>query len=246
MKELFDKLYTGSEKDFFLYAENALKQEEKLFIVTANPETMMIAEQNQEFGDALRDNDTVIIPDGIGVIKAAGMLGKKTNGRITGCDLAAHLIEEAERQKKSLYLYGAKEEVVSALAEKIKIEYPGARIAGFCNGYNQEDDEVFEEIARLKPDIVFVALGIPRQELVIYRHLDCFVKGIFVGVGGSFDVLSGKKKRAPRLFQKLNLEWFYRIVTEPKRIGRFYRSNVKFLGRVRKVKKQIKKECKKA
>ena len=85
-----------------------------------------------------------------------------------------------------------------------------------------------------KPDIILVAWGIPAQEKLIYKHLDKFDKGIFVGVGGSFDVISGHKKRAPKIFIKLNLEWLYRIIKEPKRLKRFYDSNVKFLFKVRR------------
>lgn len=238
MKEYFDKLYIGSNQEFFQRAGKALEREEKMFVVTANPETLMMAEQTPEFGDVLRSPEAIIVPDGIGVLKAAAYLGMDTNGRVTGCDLAAYLIKEAGNLHKSIYLYGAKEEVVAALVTKIKAEQPGAVIAGYRNGYGQDDNEVFDEIALLQPDIVFVALGIPRQELIIHRNLSRFQKGIFVGVGGSFDVLSGMKKRAPLLFQKLNLEWLYRIASEPKRFSRFYKSNVKFLGAIKKLKKE--------
>ena len=100
----------------------------------------------------------------------------------------------------------------------------------------QDKDKVFREISKLNPDIILVALGIPIQEKLIYKHLNEFNKGIFVGVGGSFDVISGHKKRAPKIFVKLNLEWLYRIICEPKRIKRFYNNNVKFLLKVRKIK----------
>ena len=93
-----------------------------------------------------------------------------------------------------------------------------------------------EVLSKEKPDIVLVALGIPLQEKLIYKHLNKFDKGIFVGVGGSFDVISGHKKRAPKIFIKLNLEWLYRILKEPKRLKRFYDSNVKFLFKVKKYK----------
>ena len=102
---------------------------------------------------------------------------------------------------------------------------------------NEKDkDKVFLDIVSKKPDIVLVALGIPLQEKLIYKYLDKFEKGIFVGVGGSFDVISGHKKRAPKVFIKLNLEWLYRIMKEPSRLKRFYDSNVKFIFKVRKYK----------
>ena len=97
-----------------------------------------------------------------------------------------------------------------------------------CNGYVEDKNKVFETIEELEPDIILVALGMPVQEKLIYESLDKFNKGIFVGVGGSFDVLSGTKKRAPEFFIKHNLEWLYRIAKEPSRIRRFYDNNIKF------------------
>ena len=91
-----------------------------------------------------------------------------------------------------------------------------------------------EAVQALQPDLVLVALGVPAQEKLIARHLGNFSKGVFIGVGGSFDVLSGSKRRAPALFVKTNTEWLYRILREPSRLGRFYRNNIKFLGEVRK------------
>ena len=98
-----------------------------------------------------------------------------------------------------------------------------------------------EKISKLKPDILLVALGIPMQEELIYRHMNEFNKGIIVGVGGTFDVLSGTKKRAPKIFIKLNLEWLYRIIKEPSRLKRFWNNNVKFIFKVRKEKQNQKK-----
>ncbi|MEG0034986.1 MAG: WecB/TagA/CpsF family glycosyltransferase, partial [Bacilli bacterium] len=101
------------------------------------------------------------------------------------------------------------------------------------NGYTEDKDAVFEEIKKKNSDIVLVALGVPKQEKLIFEHLSKFDKGIFIGIGGSLDVISGSKKRAPKLFIKMNLEWLYRILREPKRIKRFYESNVKFIFRLR-------------
>ena len=235
LKEYFKKLYTGSQEEFFRLAEQAMDREEKMFVVTANPETMMTGEGNPAFDQVLCGEETVIVPDGIGVVKAARSLGMTVPGRVTGVELAWQLIRHAGETGRSVYLYGAKEEVLQALLARIRREEPGAVIAGAQNGYGHDDDGVFQDILEKKPDVVLVALGIPRQELLIDRWLDRFEKGIFVGVGGSFDVLSGTKKRAPKIFIKLNLEWLYRILKEPSRFGRFFRSNVKFMSRIRKI-----------
>lgn len=239
LKDYFKKLYTGTQATFFDRACQAMDEEKKLFVITANPETMMIGTQTPEFDQVLCSDHSVIVPDGIGVVKAASTLGLEPHGRVTGVELAACLIQHAGETGRRIYLYGAKEEVVSALVKKISDAYSPDVVAGYHNGYGQDDGKIFEEIRQLKPDVVLVALGIPRQELLINQWFGQLDKGIFVGVGGSFDVLSDTKKRAPQFFVRLNLEWLYRIVKEPSRFGRFYRSNIRFLREIRKIKKQM-------
>lgn len=234
MRKLFDKLYKKSANSFYNIINNNLKNNIKTFIVTANPETFMISENNKEVKDMLLDNETIMVPDGIGVLKAGKKIGYNIEERITGIDIANKLLEFGNEQKKSIYLFGAKQEVIEAMKKVLNDKYPNLKLVGATNGYVSDKDKVFEEIAKLEPDIVLVALGIPLQEMLIYKHLDKFKKGIFVGVGGSFDVMSGMKKRAPKIFIKLNLEWLYRILKEPKRLKRFYNSNVKFLFKVKK------------
>ena len=122
---------------------------------------------------------------------------------------------------------------MSTLAKNLKAHYP-AMTLHYHNGYDGDKDSIMKEIAILSPDLVLVGLGVPAQEFLIHRHLRDFTKGVLMGVGGSFDVLSGMKRRAPALFVKTNTEWLYRILREPSRLKRFWRSNVKFLGEVRK------------
>ena len=234
MKELFDKLYNKEESSFYNILSKNLKNNKKMFIVTANPETFMISEKDEEMKKLLLDKDTILVPDGIGIVKAARMINYDVKERITGIDIANKLLELGDKQKKTIYLFGSKQEVIDSMKNVIKEKYPNLVLVGATNGYEKDKDKVFEKIAKQKPDIVLVALGIPAQEKLIYKHLDKFDKGIFVGVGGSFDVISGHKKRAPKIFIKLNLEWLYRILKEPKRLKRFYDSNIKFLFKVRK------------
>ena len=234
MKELFDKLYSKSEESFYKMLNKNLKSNKKMFIVTANPETFMMSENDEEMKKLLLDKDTILVPDGIGIVKAARMINYDVKERITGIDIANKLLELGDKQKKTIYLFGSKQEVIDSMKNVIKEKYSNLTVVGATNGYEKDKDKVFEKIAKQKPDIVLVALGIPAQEKLIYKHLDKFDKGIFVGVGGSFDVISGHKKRAPKIFIKLNLEWLYRIIKEPKRLKRFYDSNVKFLFRVKK------------
>ena len=236
MKKLFDKLYKDSAESFYKLIKEKLKDNKKTFIVTANPETFMKSREDDELKTLLEDKETILVPDGIGIVKAARSINYNITERITGIDIANKLLIYGDELKKSIYLFGASEEVINKMKDVLKEKYPNLKIAGATNGYVEDKDKVFAEIAKLSPDIILVAMGIPLQEKLIYKHLAKFKKGIFVGVGGSFDVISGTKKRAPKLFIKLNLEWLYRIAKEPKRLKRFYDSNIKFLFQVKKYK----------
>lgn len=236
MKKLFKRLYNKSADSFYQLMRNNLEKEKKMFIVTANPETFMMSEKDRELEELLNDKETILVPDGIGIVKASRMLDYDVKERITGIDIANKLLDYGNELKKTIYLFGAKQEVIDSMLRVLKTNYPNLKVIGSSNGYEKDKDAIFKKIAAKKPDIVLVALGIPNQEKLIYKHLDKFDKGIFVGVGGSFDVISGHKKRAPKIFIKLNLEWLYRILKEPKRIKRFYDSNVKFIFKVKKYK----------
>ena len=235
MWDYFNKIYRGSFADFQKELSEKLDREEKAFVITANPETLMIGQRDETYDAILRSADTTIVPDGIGVVKGANMLGIPLKGRITGVETVQGLFSLLNEKNRSLYLFGAKKEVLELLKAKLTADYPGIRLAGSCDGYAPDKDAVFEEIAALQPDVVLVAMGIPMQEKLISKHYHRFRKGIFIGVGGSFDVLSGSKKRAPAIFCKLNLEWLYRIACEPSRFKRFYDSNVKFIFHVRRM-----------
>lgn len=237
MQKYFEKIYQDGFENFIKLLEEKMDNEEKTFVITANPETLMLGKEYPEFDIILKSQKTVIVPDGIGVVKAANMLDIPVKERVTGVEIVQSLFALLNEKGRSLYLLGAKKEVGEKLVECIHNEYPDIEFMGYCDGYVKDKDAVFERITELQPDVVLVALGIPAQEKLIYKHYNRFQKGIFVGVGGSFDVLSGTKKRAPKIFIKLNLEWLYRIVTEPKRIKRFYSSNVKFISIIRKMRK---------
>lgn len=241
MRRYFEKTYLYGYDSYTKKLTECLEKGQKKFVVTANPETFMIAEKNLQFKNVLEDKDVEIVPDGIGVVKAGNILGYSIEERVTGVEICQYLLRQANQMSKSIYLFGAKPEVIEALIKKISQDYPNIRITGYKDGYVSNKEEVFDEIAAEQPDIVLVALGIPQQEILIYKNYERFAKGIFVGVGGSFDVLSGMKKRAPEFFVKCNLEWLYRIVKEPKRMKRFFVSNIKFIIEVLKLAKKGKK-----
>ncbi len=229
MEKYYKVMYKDSANSFYNLLEDYLVNNKKEFIVTANPETFMKSLEDKEVTKLLSDKNTLLVPDGIGIVKSSKMLGYDITERITGIDIAYELLKLGNKYHKKIYLFGSMQKVIDMMLEVLKKDYPNLVIVGSSNGYVNDKDKVFDEISKLKPDIVLVALGIPLQEKLIYKHLNKFDKGIFVGVGGSFDVISGYKKRAPKIFIKLNLEWLYRIIKEPKRIKRFFESNVKFM-----------------
>lgn len=237
MKEFFLKVYKSSKEDYFKRLEELLKNGKKKFVITANPETFKRAAEDQTLKNALVDEANDVIPDGIAIVKAAKHFDIDIKERIAGIDVAEELLRLANKEKKSVYFFGAKKEVLNSLIAKVEEKYSNLVIAGCTDGYVKDKNEVFEKIAKVKPDICLVALGIPLQEHLIIENLDKFKKGIFVGVGGSFDVLSGTKKRAPKIFIKLNLEWLYRIIKEPSRLKRFWNNNVKFMFDIYREKK---------
>lgn len=237
LKKLFSKTYDKTSDSFYKILDDNLKIKKKTFVVTANPEAFMLAEEDKSYMEMLLDEKTIIVPDGIGLVKAGKILNYKFQERIPGIDIANKLLEYCNKYKLKLYLFGAKEEVINKMKEVIKDQYPNINLVGAQDGYVEDKDKVFKDIIKKQPDVTLVALGMPLQEELIYKYLNEFKKGIFVGVGGSFDVMSGSKKRAPKIFIKLNLEWLYRIIKEPKRLKRFWNNNVKFLFKIKKLKK---------
>ena len=228
-----ERVFGGTAAEFLTAASEAMLSGEKQFIVTANPEILMHAEKDAGTRQMLLDKTVRITPDGVSVVKAMQMCGLPVKERIAGVDLAEGLLKTAGENQKTVYLLGAKEEVVSTLAKNLTEQYPGMTVH-YHNGYDGDKDAIMKEIAGIAPDLTLVALGVPAQEKLIYRHLPAFTKGVLIGVGGSFDVLSGLKKRAPVFFIKTNTEWVYRIAKEPWRLKRFYNSNIKFMGEVRR------------
>ncbi|KRL62680.1 WecB/TagA/CpsF family glycosyltransferase [Lactobacillus psittaci] len=190
-------------------------------VVTANPEIVMAANENPLFMKLINETADFVSPDGIGVVKAAKILNTPLKERVTGYDLFCNLLKAANQRASKVYFVGAKEEVIQDLRKKVQAKYPQIQIVGCENGYFKEDLEIVaRRIKKVEPDMVFSALGYPRQEqlLAILRKQD--LPAIMMGVGGSFDVFSGHTKRAPKFYQNAHLEWLYRLLKEPSRLGR--------------------------
>ena len=136
-----EKIYTGSQAEFYVAVDDMLQAGRRCLVVTANPETLMLGQNNPALDRVLCASETIIIPDGIGIVKALHRLNRPTQGRIPGVELAAHLIEQCGRLGKRIYLYGAKQEIVQRLADQIRASYGAETVCGFRNGYGQDDDD---------------------------------------------------------------------------------------------------------
>ena len=196
-----------------------LEQDGPHLAATPNPEIVQRANKDPEFAGILANAD-LVIPDGVGVIYAAKILGRPLRARVPGIDFAAALLARAAQTGKRLFLLGAAPGVAEQAAVNLRAAYPGLVVCGTHDGYFKEDGPVVDAIREAHADVVFVCLGFPKQEKWIAAHGAATGARLLIGLGGSLDVFAGKVERAPEQFQKLGLEWLYRLMKEPSRIGR--------------------------
>lgn len=189
------------------------------YAVTPNPEIVEVCREDPEAMDAVNGAD-LVLADGIGVIYGAKILGTPLKGRVTGIGFAQSLMARMAGSGKSLYLLGAKPGVAEKAAAQLRRQYPGLLLAGTHDGYFREDAPVVEAIRASGADVVFVCLGAPKQEKWMRKNGAETGAHLLVGLGGCLDVFSGEVRRAPEVFQRIGLEWLYRLVKEPSRIGR--------------------------
>ncbi|HET7578179.1 MAG TPA: WecB/TagA/CpsF family glycosyltransferase [Bacillales bacterium] len=197
--------------------DNRLQRAQNTFLVTVNTEIIMYARKHEGYFGILKEAD-LITPDGVGIIMASRIFGSPIEERLTGYDLMMSLFHLASDKGYKIYLLGAEPPIIEEAVDRAKKDFPTLRLAGYHHGYfDFEDDTILEDIQSAEPDIVLVGLGVPRQEQWINSNRKKFKKGLFIGVGGSFDGLAGKVKRAPLIWQKLNIEWLYRLIQRPSR-----------------------------
>ena len=199
-----------NQRQLLKMIDDAVRSGQQMTIVAVNARKIVRAIHEPEMKRLLMGYD-VFLADGLSVARAAGPMTE----RITGVDLMEEICRQSARTGARLFFYGATEENNLAARKKLKTAYPGMRIAGHCNGY--EDEDVVEKIRESGADVVFVAKGTPLQEKWIMEHGKSTDASILMGVGGAFDVLGGKVKRAPGFIQNMGLEWLYRMAWEPKR-----------------------------
>ncbi len=200
-------------------AIKSLDNDKPFIIATPNPEIVNLARNDKEYKQILNTSD-IVTPDGIGIVYASKIVKGNIKERAAGFDIVCGIIEELDKRAGSVFLFGSKPDVAETAAEKLKEKYNNLTISGCRNGYFDDDSEIIKEIQESKPDLLLVCLGAPKQEKWIYKNKDLLNAKILVGAGGTLDVLAGNVKRAPEIYIKFGLEWFYRLIKEPKRIGR--------------------------
>ena len=189
------------------------------WVVTPNPEIVWDCKKNPDVMEAV-NRAFLVLPDGIGIVLGAKILGRPLPGKAGGCDFGLELCRRLGQEGKRLFLLGAKPGVAEKAAETLKAEAPGLVIAGCADGYFSEDAPVVEKINAAAPDALFVCLGAPKQERWMAKNAPDLQVPLMAGIGGSLDVWAGAVKRAPDWWIRHNLEWLYRLIKEPRRIRR--------------------------
>jgi len=192
-------------------------------VITGNPIMVMTALEQTEFHNVMTSAD-LVVPDGTGVVWAASHIGQPVAERVPGFDLMHQLFEEGQVRGWRVFLLGTAQETIEKTARILKDKYPGITIAGYRNGFfgPDDDEEIIKEIRDCAPDLLFVARAVDTQEPWIAKYKEALQVPVMMGVGGSFDVIAGVLKRAPKLFQKLRLEWLYRLLQQPSRYRRMF------------------------
>ncbi|WP_082233338.1 WecB/TagA/CpsF family glycosyltransferase [Halobacillus massiliensis] len=195
----------------------AIDNKQNTFLVTANPEIVMAAETDPEYKSILQNADYVIA-DGIGIVIGSKLMKDPLPERVAGFDVLHQLLEKASQNNWRCYFLGSRQDILDKAVAKMKRRFPELVVAGRHHGYfDMNDTSVVQQIKNSAPDLVFVGLGFPNQEKWIHKYRNEFSYGLFMGVGGSFDAWAGHVKRAPVIWQKLNLEWLYRLIKQPSR-----------------------------
>lgn len=190
-------------------------------VATANAEMVMMSGEDRELAVILQQAD-LVVPDGAGVVWAARHLGSPVPERVAGFDLAQNLLQKSAARGYRVYLLGSAPGVAEKAASVARQKYPGVQIVGIQDGFftQEQTNTIIEAIHHAKPDILLVALGVPKQEKWLKAHLTELAVPVAIGVGGTLDVMAGVMKRAPLWMQEANLEWLFRLMMQPKRLIR--------------------------
>ncbi len=188
-------------------------------VVTAGTEHVMMARRQPELPAVFNDAD-VMLADGIGVVKASRIVGRPLPERVGGIDVTARLFERWAALGKRVFLLGGAPQVAAEAARRLKEQHPALIVCGTRDGFGTDDGELTAFIGTCQPDVLLVCLGVPKQELWMMAHKQCFGDCVLLGLGGSLDVWAGNVKRAAPIFIKMNAEWLGRLLRQPTRIKR--------------------------
>lgn len=200
-------------------ALSLMNEKKAAYIVTPNPEIVMLCREDEQLSKAVSEA-SLVLADGIGIIYGAKILGTPMKQKLPGIDFATELFARIAEQGKTLYLLGSKPGVADTAAKNLKVRFPGLQIIGTGDGYFKDDTPVIEKINAAAPDLLLVCLGAPKQELWMQKNAPLLNVGLMAGLGGSLDVFAGVVERAPEKWQKLGLEWLYRLKEDPSRAKR--------------------------
>ena len=233
IKLLDYKIFSGT-KDQLL---KLIDEKVKVNIISGNPEILYTGLKNKDLFKEFTSKNSLIIPDGVGTVIASKFLGTPVNEKIAGIEVLAKLLKKAEKEGKKVYFLGSKKDILNVCIENVIESYPELKISGYHNGFFDLENcnEIIKSINENKTDYLFIAMGCPRQEIFIKKYMKDLNCQVFMGVGGSFDVIAGNVQRAPRWMINLGMEWLYRTIKEPFRIKRL-QSIPKFLFIVLKTK----------
>lgn len=214
------------------FCEEAVRSRRFVQHVAINAAKLVSLQSDSELRDVVRACE-LVTADGQAVVWASRLLGDVLPCRVAGIDLMQRLFDSAERKGHSIYILGAKDEVLEEAVRRISASHPRLAIAGYRNGYfdASEEQSVAEEIAGLAPDMLFVAISSPRKEQFLGRNRNTLNTPFVMGVGGAIDVIAGRTRRAPAPMQRAGLEWLYRLGQEPRRLlRRYFHTNLVFIG----------------
>lgn len=203
-------------------AEEKIEARAPFYCVTPNAEMAYEALKDPDFCSLL-NGAALVLPDGAGVVLAGKILKTPLQSKVAGVDFAQALLPVLEKKGKRLYLLGGKPGIGELAAEKMRQKCPNLQICGIADGYFADEAAAMEAVAQAKADVLFVCLGSPKQELFMKKH--CGEGGVtmMIGLGGTLDAIAGTVKRAPKWMIRLQLEWLYRLIREPKRFKRMLR-----------------------
>ncbi len=234
-RHLFDvRIDALTTDDVIKAADRAIETRERLLVGVLNAAKLVNMAKDQQLRRAVLGAD-VTIADGMSIVWACRLLGQRLPERVTGIDLMRVLLQRASERNYRVYCLGARDDVLSTVVARIRTDFPGVQLAGWRNGYFSQDEAegVARDIAAARPDILFVGISSPMKERFLAEWAPCMDVPVCHGVGGAFDVLAGRVKRAPDVLQRAGLEWLYRVGQEPGRLWKRYLvTNALFAGMV--------------